>query len=112
MPPSKQWASLKFRGERFADVWIKPEGDPFALTFRIPQESFELSGVGPHLTLANLLMAVGTQPDEVESWRVNDELQNANLDVHQVLSAPAQDVRHLDLHVRIKQPVQISPAKW
>lgn len=112
MPPSKQWASLKFRGVRFADVWIKPEGNPFALAFRIPQESFQLSGVGQHLTLANLLTAVGLHPEEVEYWRVNDELQNADLDLHQVLSSPPQELRHLDLHVRIKQPVQISPSRW
>jgi hypothetical protein len=44
-PPSKQWAALKFRGEPLAEVWFKPQGEPSALTFRIPQESFHLPGM-------------------------------------------------------------------
>ena len=45
-PPSKQWAALKYRGEKFAEVWFKPEGQPLALTFRIPQASFQIPGMG------------------------------------------------------------------
>src|SRR5262249_22958622 len=40
-PPSKQWAALKYRGEKIAEVWFKPEDNPFALTIRIPQKSFQ-----------------------------------------------------------------------
>src|SRR6266567_206975 len=68
-PPSKQWAALKYRGEKFAEVWFKPEGEPFALTFRIPQSSFQIPGMGQLLTTENLLKAVGLATEEVESWR-------------------------------------------
>src|SRR6516162_7330900 len=45
-PPSNQWAALTFRGERIAEVWFKPDGEPFALVFRIPQSSFQIPGIG------------------------------------------------------------------
>ncbi len=64
-----QWAALKYRGEKFAEVWFKPEGDPLALTFRIPAESFQLPGMAQLLTLENLLKAVAIAPEEVASWR-------------------------------------------
>src|SRR5262245_34822726 len=67
-PPSTQWAALKYRGEAVADVWFKPEGLPFALTFRIPQKSFQIPELGQRLTAENLLRAVGITADEVESW--------------------------------------------
>src|ERR1700733_6748959 len=68
-PPSKQWAALKYRGEKFAEVWFKPEGEPFDLTFRIPQRSFQIPGMDQELTTENLLKAVGVATEEVESWR-------------------------------------------
>src|SRR4030088_1544339 len=68
-PPSKQWAALKYRGEKFAEVWFKPEGEPCALTFRIPQKSFQIPDMGQRLTTENLLKAVGLATDEVASWR-------------------------------------------
>src|SRR5262245_50484638 len=43
--PSKQWAALKFRGEKLAQVWFKPEGEPWALLFRVPQSSFQNPGI-------------------------------------------------------------------
>src|ERR1700737_4379522 len=64
-PPSKQWAALKFRGEKLAEVWFKPEAEPLALLFRIPQNSFQNSGMGPRLTTENLLKAVAIATDEV-----------------------------------------------
>src|SRR5262245_60670558 len=67
-PPSKQWAALKYRGDTFAEVWFKPEGEPFALTFRIPGESFQLPDMGQLLTTENLLKAVGIAAEDVESW--------------------------------------------
>ena len=45
-PPSKQWAALKYRGEKFAEVWFKPEGQPLVLAFRIPRGSFQIPGIG------------------------------------------------------------------
>src|SRR2546426_7531237 len=71
-PPSKQWAALKYRGEKFAEVWFKPEGEPFLLTFRIPQENFQIPGMGKQLTIENLLRAVAIVPEEVEAWRHGD----------------------------------------
>lgn len=56
--PSKQWAALTFRGERVAEVWFKPEGEPLALSFRVPQSSFQLPGIGPRLTPENLLTRI------------------------------------------------------
>src|SRR5438067_110639 len=67
--PSKQWAALKYRGEKFAEVWFKPEGAPCGLTFRIPQQGFQIPGMRQHLTIENLLKAVAIAPAEVESWR-------------------------------------------
>src|SRR5580700_1350897 len=67
--PSKQWAALTFRGERIAEVWFKPEGEPLALVIRIPRSSFQIPGIGQRLTTENLLKAVAIAPDEVESWR-------------------------------------------
>src|SRR5437868_10026526 len=83
-PPSKQWAALKYRGEKFAEVWFKPEGEPFGLTFRIPQQGFQIPGMRPHLTIENLLKAVALAPAEVESWLLGGEahsgLDGANPD--------------------------------
>lgn len=53
-PPSTRWAALKYDGERFAEVWFKPDGEPNGLTLRIPQESFTIAGAGPRLTAENL----------------------------------------------------------
>src|ERR1700722_3528925 len=72
-PPSKQWAALKYRGEKFAEVWFKPEGEPFAVTFRIPRESFQIPGLAHLLTTENLLKAVAIATEEVESWRHGDD---------------------------------------
>ena len=66
-PPSKEWAALKYKGERIAEVWFKPEGEPLALTFRIPQKSFQIPGMGQRLTTENLLKAVAIATEEVES---------------------------------------------
>jgi hypothetical protein len=119
-PPSKQWAVLKYRGEQIAEVWFKPEGEPFALTFRIPPQSFHLPGMGPRLTAENLLKAVGLATGEVESWR-HDGASPAELG--HPLPPPPQDAHHLTLHVRLKPPPQavappesgepaVPEAKW
>jgi hypothetical protein len=109
--PSKQWAALKYRGEPFAEVWFKPEGEPFGLTFRIPQRSFHLPDLGPRLTTENLLKAVGIAVEEVASWRHEDTsdsgVSGSQADLRHPLSPPPQDVPHLTLYVRLKPP---SPA--
>ncbi len=105
-PPSKQWAALNYRGQKFADVWFKPEGAPFGLTFRIPQQSFQIPGMNQQLTIANLLLAVGIQPEDVESWRSGNVSQPgmncANPELQSPLAPP--HVALLEIHVRLNPP--------
>jgi hypothetical protein len=125
--PSKQWAALKYSGEKFAEVWFKPEGEPFALTFRIPQLSFQIPGMDQQLTTENLLKAVAIAPEEVESWQPGDVshagMNGANPELSNPLPPPPQDVTHLDIYVRLKPPpgavasnergeLEIPSAKW
>lgn len=126
-PPSKQWAALKYRGEIIAEVWFKPEGDPFSLTFRIPQKSFQSSGMDQLLTIENLVRAVALATEEVESWRhgaiSHSGMQGANPELKHPLPRPPQDAAHLTIHINIKMPPQaaepnersdpeISEIKW
>ena len=126
-PPSQQWAALKYRGEKLAEVWFKPEGEPFALTFRIPQKSFQIPGIDQLLTPENLLKAVGIATEEVESlWHEGASpsgMDGANPELRHPLPPPPQDVTHLNLHVSLKpspQPTvsgegsepEIPEAKW
>jgi hypothetical protein len=107
-PPSKQWAALKYRGEKFAEVWFKPEGEPFALTFRIPQRSFQIPGMGQRFTTENLLKAVGIATEEVESWRhegaSHPGMSRSNSELGYPLPPPPQGVTHLNLYVSLKAP--------
>jgi hypothetical protein len=126
-PPSKQWATLKYRGEKFAEVWFKPEGEPFALTFRIPQNSFQNPGMGQQLTTENLLKAVAIAPEEVESWHQGEVshagMNGSNPELRNPLPPPAPDVAQLDIYVCLKPlpqavarnesvELEISSAKW
>jgi hypothetical protein len=126
-PPSKQWAALKYRGEKFAEVWFKPEGEPYALTFRIPRGSFQAPGVGQLLSAENLLKAVGIAAEEVESWRHEGASHSAtdgsDPELGRPLPTPPQDVPHLNLYVSLKPPpptvapddgceLGVSEAKW
>ncbi len=107
-PPSKQWAALKYKGERIADVWFKPEGEPLALTFRIPQKSFHIPGMDQLLTAENLLAAVALATDQVDSWSHGDAchfgLDGSNPELRRPLPPPPQDVAELTIHVRLKSP--------
>jgi uncharacterized protein YoxC len=109
-PPSKQWAALKYGGEPFAEVWFKPDGEQFALTFRIPQRSFQIPGMGQLLTTENLLKAVGIATEEVESWRhegaSHSGVNGSNSELRRPLPPPPQDVTHLNLYVSLKPPPQ------
>lgn len=105
--PSKQWSALKYRGDKLAEVWFKPEGEPFALTFRIPQESFQIPGLGQRLTAENLLKAVGIVAEQVESWRHDGA---ADTELNHPLPRPPQDLTHLNVHVRLKPPPQAVAA--
>jgi hypothetical protein len=126
-PASQQWATLKFRGEKFAEVWFKPEGDPLALQFRIPQNSFQIPGMGQRLTTENLLKAVAIATEEVESWRhggVSHSAPNGSApQLRSPLLQPPPDATHLDIYVRLKPPPQavtpnesgegaLASAKW
>jgi hypothetical protein len=125
-PPSKQWAPLKYRGETVAEVWFKPQGAPFGLTFRIPQESFHIPGMGQRLTPEHLLKAVGIAAEEVESWRHEgaspSDTHGPHSELRHPFPPPPQDVTHLHLYVSLKPPPQASPdegcepevpeAKW
>jgi hypothetical protein len=106
--PSKHWAVLKFRGVKFAEVWFKPEGEPFALHFRIPQRSFQLPGISGQLTIENLLKAVGIGAEEVESWHCDDAAcsgtTGSRADLAHPLIPPSGEAAHLNLHVRLKPP--------
>lgn len=112
-PPSKQWAALKYRGERFAEVWFKPDGDPLALTFRIPPESFHIPDVGQRLTTELLLKAVAVAPEEVESWRLGGVshagMDGANPELRQPLPSPVEDDTFLSIDVRLNPPSE-APA--
>ncbi len=125
LPPSKQWATLKYREEKLAEVWIKPEGDPFALTFRIPQESFHIPEMGQRLTLENLLKAVSVAPEDVDSWRYGTDPQSGVIgsELGDPLQPPPQGHSHLIIQVSLKQPTvdvaspenskpEIPSAKW
>lgn len=111
-PPSKQWAALKYRGEKYAEAWFKPEGDPFGLTFRIPQKSFQTPAVGQRLTTEILLKTVGIATEEVESWRHGDlvshsAMNGSNPELGQPLPPPLQDASYLNIYVSLKRPPQV-----
>jgi hypothetical protein len=125
-PPSNQWAALKFRGEKLAEVWFKPDGDALALLFRIPQNSFQI-GMAQRLTTESLLRAVAIPAEEVESWREGDVghsgLDGSNPELKNPLPEPSRDVPHLEVYVRLKAPPEpvarknspeqdLASAKW
>jgi hypothetical protein len=105
-PPSEQWAALKFRGVEFAGVWFKPDGEPLALAFRIPQKSFLIPGMGQQLTVENLLKAVAVAPEEVDSWAYGDVAYSvgngAEPELKNHLPSPPPDVPHLEVYVCLK----------
>jgi hypothetical protein len=114
-PPSKEWVTLKYRGETIAEVWFKPEGEPFTLTFRIPQQSFQISDMGQLLTTENLLGAVGIANEEVESWRrggvSHPGMDGSNPEFGLPLPLPPHDVPYLILHVSLKPPQAMAPEE-
>ncbi len=115
-PPSKQWAVLKFRGQKIAEVWFKPAGKPFGLTFRIPQASFQIPGLGQQLTAEILLKSVALEPAAVESWRHGEAdqtgLDGTNPELRHPLPPPPPDAPYLELHVRLKPPADpVAPAE-
>jgi hypothetical protein len=102
-PPSTHWSALTFRGERLAEVWFKPDGEPLALVFRIPRSTFQIPGLGQRLTAENLLKAVAIAPDAVESWHLGDT-SHSPPDLANPLPQPPLGVPHLEVHVRLTPP--------
>lgn len=117
LPPSRHWATLNFRGEKLAEVWFKPEGQPDSLLIRIGEPSFHLPGLGPRLTLENLLKAVGVSPDEVASWNDDQEQtpRNSPEELQQPLQPPAPGFAHRVLHIHVQsattEPVADTPGQ-
>ncbi len=111
-PPSQQWAALTCRGEKIAEVWFKPEGEPFGLTFRVPRESFHLPGMGQRLTTENLLRAVAIATEEVASWGLggvtHSGTNGSNPELRNPLPQPPPDVSHLRIDVRLKPPQAVA----
>lgn len=115
IPPSNEWAALKYRGKTIAEVWFKPDGDPFALTFRVPRQSFQIPDLAQRLTMENLLRAVGVTKDEVESWSQGETsppaLDGTKPDPEHPLPPPPEDAAHLTIRVRLKPPAHQAPAR-
>ncbi len=114
-PASKQWAPLKYRGETIAEVWFKPEGEPFAVSFRIPPSSFAIPGIAQRLTAESLLKAVGIAAEEVESWGPAGATpagrSGCPAELGHPLPPPPPDIPHLNLHVRLKPPQSAAPSE-
>ena len=125
--PSNGWAALKHMGEVVAEVWFKPEGEPFTLVFRVPQKWFQTSDISQRLTIENLLKAVAISNDEVESWRLGDAshsgMDGTNPELRHPLPPPPPDATHLTVSVHLKPPDQavarnesreeeVPPEKW
>lgn len=112
-PASNQWAALKSKGETIAEVWFKPEGEPFALTFRVPGQSFQVPGLAQRLTVENLLKAVGLAAAQVESLRHEGDphpgTDEPDSELSRPLPPPPQDVPFLVLHVSLKLPPPPAP---
>ena len=71
--PSSEWAAVVYKREKIAEAWFKPQGEPFALMFRIPQKSFQNSDVSQRLTIGNLLKTAAVSTEEVESWHLESD---------------------------------------
>jgi hypothetical protein len=110
-PPSEQWAALKYKGRKFAEVWFKPEGQPCALTFRIPRESFLIPGMDHLLTTENLLKAVAIATEDVASWRHGDvshsDVTGSDPELRQPLPPPPEDDADLSIYVSLKPPPSV-----
>ncbi len=114
-PASTQWAALKLRGEVIAEVWFKPEGEPFALALRIPRESFDIPGVGHRLTAEGLLKAVGVAAADVESWCHGGSADPGVSDLGRPLAPPPAGFTHLTLAVSLRAtppavPPEVAPV--
>jgi len=101
---------LTFQGEKIAEVWFKPEGEPLAVRFRVPRSSFQIPGIGQRLTTGNLLKAVAIATDDVESWHPGAESHSVpdgpDPELTNPLPQPPDDESPLEILVRLRPPSQ------
>jgi hypothetical protein len=105
-PSSTDWAALNYKGQTIAEVWFKPEGNPHGLTFRLPRKTFQIPEMARLLTVENLLKTVGIARAEVESWEQEGQSHSDSADLARPLTQPEEEIPHLEIHVRLKAPVQ------
>src|SRR5262249_33078535 len=125
--PSNEWTPLKHLDEEIAQAWLKPEGEPLTLLFRVPGDRFQIVDINQQLTMEDLLNAAAISNDEVEWWQFEDEfhfgMDGANPELRRLLPPPPPDAKHLKVHVRLKPPAQsvardasietdVPPEKW
>lgn len=119
--PSNEWAPLERTGEDPAEAWFKPNGEPFAVVFRVPQSRFHIEDLSQQLTLEDLLTAAAIATAEVESWQLGDEthfgLAGTNPELQRLLPLPSPDAPHLTIPVRLKPPTErvdldVTPELW
>jgi hypothetical protein len=107
---SQHWSLLTSKGQKIADVWSNPEGEPLALEFRIPQSSFQVPRLAQRLTIRKLLKSLAIATDRVESWRHGDSTyfaQNGlNPELKHPLPPPPDDADHLEIRVHLKPEAQ------
>jgi hypothetical protein len=112
--PSCDWAVLRHMGEGIAEVWFKPEGEPFTLVIRVPQDRFQVVDISQQLTVEDLLTAAAIANEQVESWQFGDEfhlgMNGSNPELSRILPPPPLDATHLNVYVRLKPPGQTAAA--
>ena len=106
--PSNEWTALEHQGDVIAEVWFKPEREPFTLLFRILREQFEVDDLSQQLTIEDLLKAANIRNEEVEFWQHGDEfhsgMDGTNPELTRLLPPPPPDATHLTVRVRLKPP--------
>lgn len=107
-PPSTKWATLTHKGEVVAEAWLKPNGDPHALTFRIPQDPSPASDLRRRLTSETLLRSVGVPAEDV-AWLRAEEVGDGVADLRQPLPPAPPGAPYLTVRVRLKPPAPPSP---
>lgn len=106
--PSEKWAALKRDGVVIAGVWFKPDGDPHALSFRVPHARPETADLRGRLTLETLLKAVAVSAEEVDSLRLGDGTDAGTEADRSELGRPLPDIPDLTVRVRLKAAAEVS----
>lgn len=112
LPPSKRWSVLKYQGERLAEVWFKPQGDPLTLVLRIFRESLHIPGAEKQCTFANLIKAMSVTREMIASWQQDGDVHegmDGNPEFKDLFAGLPADVDHLDVYVFLKSPLTAAP---